>query len=90
MRQTREPREWRRDGSPIRKVRDQSIVAYAYALGQCSPEFSVFHSQSRMRSISFRAEAAAVLQAYWFQNFDALVGQAVSPVLFASPEHTVK
>jgi hypothetical protein len=40
VRQTREPRERYGDRSAIRKVRDQSIIAYAYALGECSPEFS--------------------------------------------------
>src|SRR5450759_339834 len=31
--QTREPGEWHRDRPAIRKFRDQSIIAYAYALG---------------------------------------------------------
>jgi hypothetical protein len=44
--QTREPRERRRDRSPIRKIRDQSIVAYTDALSECSPKFSVFHTHS--------------------------------------------
>src|ERR1019366_5746175 len=40
VRQTREPREWHRDRPAICKFRDQSIIAHAYALGQCFPEFS--------------------------------------------------
>lgn len=40
VRQTREPCERRGDGSAIRKVRGQSIIAYTYGLGQRSPEFS--------------------------------------------------
>src|SRR6266478_3046842 len=40
VRQTREPRERNRDRSAIRKVGHQSIVAYAYAQGQRSYEFT--------------------------------------------------
>ena len=80
VRQTWEPRKWHRDRPAIRKFRDQSIVAHTYALGQCFLEFSprsthamtstknrVFRDQS-FDTCNFRpAEAAAALQADWFQ-----------------------
>jgi hypothetical protein len=40
MRQTGEPGEWRRDRSAIRKIQDQSIITYAYVLGQRLPELT--------------------------------------------------
>jgi hypothetical protein len=40
MRQSWEPRERHRDRPAIREFRDQRIVAHAYALRQCFPEFS--------------------------------------------------
>src|ERR1019366_2950481 len=38
--QTREPGEWHRDRSAIRKVHDHPIVAHTYGLAQCFSEFS--------------------------------------------------
>ena len=54
MGQTREPREWRRDCSTIRKVRRQSIVAYTNAVGQCGPEFSFLHGNLSMHFNRFQ------------------------------------